>query len=231
MFRTPDEQENETLENIYESYLDEEEEEEEESMDERIHVTTNSISQRIVRLRIGDRGEYVNVNIERLLEENRQLTKSTEALAEQNQSLIDRVERLEREIQARKGCSLSARDMPTRNTPSLAENAKCQSPQRQTLKQQIRGAEIPQNEVSVGAQIGSGTYCCVYSGLLHGTEVAIKKFPMNDEDSVKAFSKELQVLEQIKHPNLVIGMGAFITKSFAHIVTELVTHGNLAQVL
>ena len=54
---------------------------------------------------------------------------------------------------------------------------------------------------------------------------------MNDEDSVKAFSKELQVLEQIKHPNLVIGMGAFITKSFAHIVTELVTHGNLAQVL
>ena len=91
--------------------------------------------------------------------------------------------------------------------------------------------EIPHNEVSVGQQIGSGTYCCVYSGLLHGTEVAIKKFPLNDEDSVKAFSKELNVLEQIKHPNLVIGMGAFLTKSFAHIVTELVTHGSLAQVL
>ncbi|MCD7471403.1 hypothetical protein HAX54_011812 [Datura stramonium] len=98
--------------------------------------------------------------------------------------------------------------------------------------------EIPEYEIdpkeldfSNSFNITKGTFCVA---LWRGTEVAVKKLGeelFNDKDKVKAFKNELDLLQKIRHPNVVQFLGAVTQSSPMMIITEYLPKGDLRAFL
>mmetsp|Transcript_67873 Transcript_67873/g.150343 ORF Transcript_67873/g.150343 Transcript_67873/m.150343 type:complete len:433 (+) Transcript_67873:2-1300(+) len=87
--------------------------------------------------------------------------------------------------------------------------------------------EVHPSELQLGERVGVGTTAEVYRASLHGTDVAVKRLrgPMPTE-----FQRELSVLLQLRHPNLVLFMGAS-TQGCPTIISELCEGGTIFQLL
>lgn len=93
---------------------------------------------------------------------------------------------------------------------------------------------IPSSELDFDQVISRGSSCVVYSGQWRGTQVAIKQFKIEYSTSpkeTKKFIKEMQILAQARHPNLILIMGVCIDKPNLCIISELVPHCSLFQAL
>jgi len=89
----------------------------------------------------------------------------------------------------------------------------------------IRSQEFDFLEVMSG-----GSSCLVFKGLWRSTEVAIKQFKVeytNSEKDLQKFVKELMVLAQVRHPNLVLLMGVSVDQPNLCIITEYVPNHTL----
>ncbi|CAN1856371.1 Probable serine/threonine-protein kinase SIS8 [Linum perenne] len=86
----------------------------------------------------------------------------------------------------------------------------------------VAECEIPWEEITVGERIGLGSYGEVYHGEWHGTEVAVKKFLVQDisGESLAEFKSEVQIMKRLRHPNVVLFMGAVTRSPNLSIVTE-----------
>ncbi|KAI5071494.1 hypothetical protein GOP47_0013745 [Adiantum capillus-veneris] len=93
--------------------------------------------------------------------------------------------------------------------------------------------EIPWEELVVGERIGLGSYGEVYHGVWHGTEVAVKKFLDQDisGDALKEFRREVQLMKRMRHPNVVLFMGAVMRAPNLSIVTEILPRGSLYRLI
>ena len=96
----------------------------------------------------------------------------------------------------------------------------------------IESWQIEYKELKFGPVIGHGNVGEVYSGAWRGTKVAIKKLLGNwykDEDMVERFREEILLLSSMRHPNVLMFIGAVMDPSAGNIclVTELCTRGNL----
>ncbi|KAJ6843164.1 U-box domain-containing protein 33 [Iris pallida] len=85
------------------------------------------------------------------------------------------------------------------------------------------------NGLSDSSKIGQGGYGAVYKGNLHDTEVAIKMLDPNGHQGIDEFLQEMEVLGQVRHPNLVKLIGA----CFKHraLVYEFLPRGSLGDCL
>lgn len=93
--------------------------------------------------------------------------------------------------------------------------------------------EIPMSELTFGPRIGRGGYGEVFRGLWSGTEVAIKML-FTDNMSAKLISdlrNEVELLCKLRHPNIVLFMGACTEPETPCIVTEYLGRGSLANIL
>ncbi|KAH7568674.1 hypothetical protein ACOSQ2_012027 [Xanthoceras sorbifolium] len=98
--------------------------------------------------------------------------------------------------------------------------------------------EVPEYEIdpheldfSKSVDITKGTYCIAS---WRGIEVAVKKLAeevITDDDKVKAFRDELELLQKIRHPNVVQFLGAVTQSSPMMIVTEYLPKGDLRAYL
>jgi serine/threonine protein kinase len=85
--------------------------------------------------------------------------------------------------------------------------------------------------------IGSGASAEVYKGSYKEMDVAIKKlrFQMNnnsvDNNPVQEFKREVSTLLKVRHPNLVLFVGACADKGHVMIVTEYCFGGSLFSLL
>jgi serine/threonine protein kinase len=82
--------------------------------------------------------------------------------------------------------------------------------------------------------IGGGGYGDVYCGKWLGTKVAIKKFGKRylTKKAVKDFIKEIEVVNQLRHPNIVLYMGVSLdANNFYYMITEFVCKGSLFELL
>lgn len=79
--------------------------------------------------------------------------------------------------------------------------------------------EVEPSELQLEELVGSGTTAEVYRGNWHGTDVAVKKLRVAGPMSVE-FGRELSVLLRLRHPNLVLFMGAVTQAPPAMIVSE-----------
>ncbi|KAI3858314.1 hypothetical protein MKX03_013845, partial [Papaver bracteatum] len=93
--------------------------------------------------------------------------------------------------------------------------------------------EIPWEEIALGERIGLGSYGEVYRGDWHGTEVAVKKFLDQDisGDALEEFRSEVRIMKRLRHPNVVLFMGAVTRAPNLSIVTEFLPRGSLYRLI
>ncbi|XP_047315293.1 integrin-linked protein kinase 1-like [Impatiens glandulifera] len=103
----------------------------------------------------------------------------------------------------------------------------------QAISMHVRNArQIPEYEIDPkeldftnSVDLTKGTFCVAS---WRGIQVAVKKFEdFSDEDKVKAFRDELELLQKIRHPNVVQFLGAVTQSSPMMIVTEYLPQGDL----
>uniref|UniRef100_A0A0D9WNL8 non-specific serine/threonine protein kinase n=1 Tax=Leersia perrieri TaxID=77586 RepID=A0A0D9WNL8_9ORYZ len=93
--------------------------------------------------------------------------------------------------------------------------------------------EIQWEELTLGERVGLGSFGEVYRGEWHGTEVAVKKFLQQDisSDALEEFRTEIQIMKRLRHPNVVLFMGAVTRVPNLSIVTEFLPRGSLFRLI
>ncbi|XP_042000398.1 probable serine/threonine-protein kinase SIS8 isoform X1 [Salvia splendens] len=97
----------------------------------------------------------------------------------------------------------------------------------------VADCEIPWEDITLGERIGLGSYGEVYHGDWHGTEVAVKKFLDQDitGESLEEFRSEVRIMKRVRHPNVVLFMGAITRPPNLSIITEFLPRGSLYRLL
>eukprot|EP00002_Diphylleia_rotans_P040600 TRINITY_DN9669_c0_g1_i2.p1 TRINITY_DN9669_c0_g1~~TRINITY_DN9669_c0_g1_i2.p1 ORF type:complete len:1419 (-),score=212.66 TRINITY_DN9669_c0_g1_i2:308-4564(-) len=92
---------------------------------------------------------------------------------------------------------------------------------------------IDRRDLIFDSIIGQGTFGEVFKGDYRGAEVAIKRLLEEDisSNALEEFKKEVSVIVQLRHPNIVLFMGASFQKGFLCLVSELMQQGTLYDVL
>ncbi|KAG0068942.1 hypothetical protein BGZ92_004793 [Podila epicladia] len=90
---------------------------------------------------------------------------------------------------------------------------------------------IQWTDLKAFTSIGSGSFGRVFHGDLLGTEVAIKECVRSESRAFdeKYFKREVDILKQSRHPNIVQFMGICKRKKRFYIITEFLPLGNLRQ--
>ncbi|PRP80208.1 SH2 domain-containing protein [Planoprotostelium fungivorum] len=83
--------------------------------------------------------------------------------------------------------------------------------------------EIEPKDVVMGQVIGKGAFGEVSRARLHGKEVAVKKLIVQqlDDQSLQSFRDEVRVMSTLRHPNILLFMGACTQPGHLMIVTEI----------
>ncbi|URE21643.1 Protein kinase domain containing protein [Musa troglodytarum] len=111
----------------------------------------------------------------------------------------------------------------------------CTSDNEQTSKilDAVAEWEIPWEDLRIGERIGLGSYGEVYRADWNGTEVAVKKFLDQDlsGDALEQFRYEVKIMSRLRHPNVVLFMGAVTRPPNLSILTEFLPRGSLYRLL
>ncbi|XP_030538214.1 serine/threonine-protein kinase STY8 isoform X2 [Rhodamnia argentea] len=93
--------------------------------------------------------------------------------------------------------------------------------------------EICWQDLQLGEEIGQGSYAVVYRGMWKGSDVAIKVYVGNEysEDTLQDYKKEIEIMKRLRHPNVLLFMGAVYSKERPAIVTEFMPRGSLFKTL
>ncbi|KAK7406169.1 hypothetical protein VNO78_07789 [Psophocarpus tetragonolobus] len=89
--------------------------------------------------------------------------------------------------------------------------------------------EIHWEDLQLREEIGQGSYAVVYHGIWNGSDVAVKVFFGNEytEETLQAYRKEIDIMKRLRHPNILLFMGAVYSQERLAIVTELLPRGSL----
>ncbi|XP_024438845.1 serine/threonine-protein kinase EDR1 isoform X2 [Populus trichocarpa] len=95
------------------------------------------------------------------------------------------------------------------------------------------GDEICWEDLIIGERIGLGSYGEVYHADWNGTEVAVKKFLDQDFSgaALDEFKREVRIMRRLRHPNVVLFMGAVTRPPNLSIITEFLPRGSLYRIL
>ncbi|KAG2629977.1 hypothetical protein PVAP13_3KG513600 [Panicum virgatum] len=93
--------------------------------------------------------------------------------------------------------------------------------------------EILWEDLVIGEQIGQGSCGTVYHALWYGSDVAVKVFSKQEysEDVIQAFRQEVSLMKKLRHPNILLFMGAVTSPQRLCIVTEFLPRGSLFRLL
>lgn len=80
--------------------------------------------------------------------------------------------------------------------------------------------------IDEGNKLGSGRFGTVFSGLLNGLPVAVKKIDLR-RNSSKSIYTEIKIQEKLKHANIVTLFTAVEQNNFVYLVLELMGSGDL----
>ncbi|KAM1195035.1 hypothetical protein ACFX2I_021674 [Malus domestica] len=93
--------------------------------------------------------------------------------------------------------------------------------------------EILWEDLIIGEQVGQGSCGTVYHGLWYGSDVAVKVFSWQEysEDVIFSFRQEVSLMKRLRHPNVLLFMGAVTSPQRLCIVTEFLPRGSLLHLL
>ncbi|XP_057499743.1 serine/threonine-protein kinase CTR1-like isoform X1 [Actinidia eriantha] len=93
--------------------------------------------------------------------------------------------------------------------------------------------DIPWGDLVLKERIGAGSFGTVYRADWHGSDVAVKILMDQDfhPDLLKEFLREVTITRRLRHPNIVLFMGAVTQPPNLSIVTEYLSRGSLYKLL
>ncbi|KAK7355262.1 hypothetical protein VNO80_14513 [Phaseolus coccineus] len=93
--------------------------------------------------------------------------------------------------------------------------------------------DIPWSELILKENIGTGSFGTVLRADWRGSDVAVKILKVQgfDPGRFKEFLKEVSLMKRLRHPNIVLLMGAVIQPPKLSIVTEYLSRGSLYEFL
>ncbi|PHT33170.1 Serine/threonine-protein kinase CTR1 [Capsicum baccatum] len=93
--------------------------------------------------------------------------------------------------------------------------------------------EILWEDLTIGEQIGEGSCGTVYHGLWYGSDVAVKVFTKQEysDEVINSFKQEISLMKRLRHPNILLFMGAVTSPQRLCIVTEFLPRGSLFRLL
>ncbi|KAF9677212.1 hypothetical protein SADUNF_Sadunf08G0084500 [Salix dunnii] len=93
--------------------------------------------------------------------------------------------------------------------------------------------EIMWEDLKIGEQIGQGSCGTVYHALWFGSDVAVKVFSKQEysDDIIFAFRQEVSLMKRLRHPHVLLFMGAVTSPQRLCIVTEFLPRGSLFRLL
>ncbi|XP_073027905.1 uncharacterized protein [Primulina eburnea] len=93
--------------------------------------------------------------------------------------------------------------------------------------------EILWEDLTLGEQIGQGSCGTVYHALWYGSDVAVKVFSRQEysDDLIFSFRQEVSLMKRLRHPNILLFMGAVTSPQRLCIVTEFLPRGSLFRLL
>lgn len=117
------------------------------------------------------------------------------------------------------------------NSSTTSTNSSCL--QKIEAELEILDCEIEWESLTVGEQIGQGSCGTVYHGFWVGSDVAIKVFAEQENtlELLEDFRKEVAIMKRLRHPNVVLFMGAVLSPQHLSIVTEFLPRGSLFRLL
>ncbi|KAK2664648.1 hypothetical protein Ddye_003222 [Dipteronia dyeriana] len=97
----------------------------------------------------------------------------------------------------------------------------------------IVDCEIHWEDLLLGDEIGQGSYAVVYRGMWNGSDVAVKVYFGNEysEGTIDNYQKEVDIMKKLRHPNVLLFMGAVYSQERLAIVTEFLPRGSLFKTL
>ncbi|PHU05541.1 Serine/threonine-protein kinase CTR1 [Capsicum chinense] len=92
---------------------------------------------------------------------------------------------------------------------------------------------IPWDDLVLREKIGAGSFGTVHRADWHGSDVAVKILMEQDfhAERLKEFLREVAIMKRLRHPNIVLFMGAVIQPPNLSIVTEYLSRGSLYRLL
>ncbi|MCO5574518.1 hypothetical protein L7F22_028303 [Adiantum nelumboides] len=108
-----------------------------------------------------------------------------------------------------------------------------QKPQSLDPSLALDGLEITWEELSLKERIGAGSFGTVHRADWHGSDVAVKILMEQDfqDESLQEFVREVALMKRMRHPNVVLFMGAVTKRPNFSIVTEYLPRGSLFRLI
>ncbi|XP_008677879.1 uncharacterized protein [Zea mays] len=93
--------------------------------------------------------------------------------------------------------------------------------------------EILWEDLVLGEQVGQGSCGTVYHAQWYGSDVAVKLFSKQEysDEMIDTFRQEVSLMKKLRHPNIILFMGAVASPERLCIVTEFLPRGSLFRLL
>ncbi|KAI4388689.1 hypothetical protein MLD38_000994 [Melastoma candidum] len=93
--------------------------------------------------------------------------------------------------------------------------------------------EISWDELHIKERVGAGSFGTVHRAEWHGSDVAVKVLTVQDfhDDQLKEFLREVAIMKRVRHPCVVLFMGAVTRRPHLSIVTEYLPRGSLYRLI
>ncbi|XP_055807112.1 serine/threonine-protein kinase CTR1-like isoform X2 [Solanum dulcamara] len=97
----------------------------------------------------------------------------------------------------------------------------------------VEDLDIPWNDLVLKERIGAGSFGTVHRADWNGSDVAVKILMEQDfhAERYKEFLREVAIMKRLRHPNIVLFMGAVTEPPNLSIVTEYLSRGSLHRLL
>ncbi|KAK9290619.1 hypothetical protein L1049_008791 [Liquidambar formosana] len=101
------------------------------------------------------------------------------------------------------------------------------------LSFEMEDLDIPWSDLVLKERIGAGSFGTVHRADWHGSDVAVKILMEQDfhPERFKEFLREVAIMKRLRHPNIVLFMGAVTQPPNLSIVTEYLSRGSLYRLL
>ncbi|XP_050379176.1 serine/threonine-protein kinase CTR1 [Argentina anserina] len=93
--------------------------------------------------------------------------------------------------------------------------------------------EIAWDELYIKERVGAGSFGTVHRAEWNGSDVAVKVLTVQDfhDDQLREFLREVSIMKRVRHPNVVLFMGAVTKRPHLSIVTEYLPRGSLYRLI